>query len=131
MAATYVRRGPGRVGSSYLKCLYRGYTDASFAHLIARPATERYLGMLGPVIHAEVGDTVKVVFVNACPFPTSVHVHGLFYAKADEGAPVCRRRHGRRGHRRRRCASRRALHLSVARAGSRRAGAGPDRRRLI
>ena len=86
-ADTYVQPGPGRIGSRYVKCLYRGYTDATFGHLQERPAGERYLGMLGPVIRAEVGDTFKVVFRNACPFPTSVHPHGVFYAKNSEGAP--------------------------------------------
>jgi hephaestin len=28
-----------------------------------------------------------VVFSNACPFPTSVHPHGVFYDKGSEGAP--------------------------------------------
>ena len=52
-----------------------------------RPADERYLGLLGPVIRAEVGDTIKVVFRNTCPFPASVHPHGVFYEKDSEGAP--------------------------------------------
>ena len=43
--------------------------------------------MLGPLITAEVGDTVHVHFRNALSFPTSIHVHGLWYAKNAEGAP--------------------------------------------
>jgi manganese oxidase len=87
VADTYVKRGPGRIGSRYVKCLYRGYTDATFTHLKPRPAEDAYLGFLGPVIRAQVGDTIKVVFRNSCPFPTSVHPHGVFYAKDSEGAP--------------------------------------------
>jgi hephaestin len=87
VAATYTEGGPGKVGSRYLKCLYRGYTDARFTHLQRRPADEAYLGILGPVIHAAVGDTIKVVFRNTCAFPTSVHPHGVFYDKDSEGAP--------------------------------------------
>jgi len=87
VADTYVKSGPGRIGSRYVKCLYRGYTDATFGHRITRPADEKYLGLLGPVIRAEVGDTIKVVFRNTCPFPASVHPHGVFYAKNSEGAP--------------------------------------------
>ena len=87
VADTYVQLGPGRIGSRYVKCLYRGYTDASFAHRIARLPDQRYLGILGPVIRAQVGDTIKVVFRNTCPFPTSVHPHGVLYAKSSEGAP--------------------------------------------
>jgi hephaestin len=86
-ANTYVRSGPGRIGSRYLKCLYQGYTDSSFRHPKPRDPSQRYLGFLGPVIRAEVGETIKVVFRNTCPFPTSVHPHGVFYEKDGEGAP--------------------------------------------
>lgn len=86
VADTYVASLPGQIGSRYLKCLYQGYTDASFGHLQQRPADEEYMGILGPVIHAAVGDTIKVVFRNACPFPTSMHPHGVFYDKDSEGA---------------------------------------------
>lgn len=86
-ADTFVGTGPGRIGPMYLKCLYRGYTDAGFHRLVKRPASEQYLGTLGPTLRAEVGDTIKVVFRNNCPFPTSVHPHGVFYAKSSEGAP--------------------------------------------
>ena len=87
VADTYVQSGAGRIGSKYLKCLYRAYTDATFRRLVERPADQQYLGFLGPVIRAEVGDTIKVVFRNTCPFPASVHPHGVFYAKDSEGAP--------------------------------------------
>jgi manganese oxidase len=83
----FVRRGPGRIGSQYRKCLYHGYTDASFRTRQPRREDESYLGDLGPVIRAEVGDTIKVVFRNACSFPTSIHPHGVRYEKASEGAP--------------------------------------------
>ena len=86
-ADTYVKSGPGRIGPRYLKCLYRGYTDATFNHGLPRPADQGYLGLFGPVIHAEVGDTIQVAFRNTCPFPASVHPHGVFYDKDSEGAP--------------------------------------------
>jgi multicopper oxidase len=94
VADTYVKTGPGRIGSTYRKCLYRGYTDGTFSQRIKRPADEKYLGLLGPVIRAEVGDTIKVVFRNECPFPASVHPHGVFYAKNSEGAPYNDGTHG-------------------------------------
>lgn len=84
---TYVKAGPSRIGSTYTKCLYHGYTDASFTHPLPRPAEERYLGLLGPVIRAQVGDTIRVIFRNNCSFPASIHPHGVFYDKKDEGAP--------------------------------------------
>jgi hephaestin len=87
VANTFVKSGPSRIGSRYVKCLYRGYTDGTFAHLAVRAPSDAYLGFLGPVIQAEVGDTIKVVFRNACRFPASVHPHGVFYEKDSEGAP--------------------------------------------
>jgi manganese oxidase len=87
VADTYVKSGPGRIGSKYLKCIYRGYTDRSFRHRVRRAPQDRYLGLLGPVIRAQVGDTIRIVFRNTCPFPTSVHTHGLLYGKGSEGAP--------------------------------------------
>ncbi|HMK32143.1 MAG TPA: multicopper oxidase domain-containing protein, partial [Nitrosopumilaceae archaeon] len=85
-ASLYVKNTKDHIGSVYLKCLYRGYTDDTFT--TPEPQTEkwRHLGILGPVIHAEVGDTIKVVFKNNCRIPTSMHPHGLFYLKESEGA---------------------------------------------
>lgn len=86
-ANVFVQQGPGRIGSTYRKCLYRGYTDSSFTRRTPIPAQDAYLGFQGPVIRAEVGDVIKVVFRNTCSFPTSVHPHGVFYTKSSEGAP--------------------------------------------
>jgi manganese oxidase len=85
--AVYVQNGPDRIGSTYLKSLYREYTDGSFGQLKPRPAEWEHAGDLGPVIHAEVGDTIEVAFKNNTPFPASMHPHGVFYAKDSEGAP--------------------------------------------
>lgn len=49
-----------RLGATLTKTLYVEYTDATFRHRKPRPADEQYLGMLGPVLRAEVGDTIKV-----------------------------------------------------------------------
>lgn len=78
---------PLQLGWSYHKAIYREYTDASFRHLKPRAPADAYLGMLGPVIRAEVGDTVVVEFKNNARFPLTVHAHGLFYSKSSEGAP--------------------------------------------
>ncbi|MFN8123314.1 MAG: multicopper oxidase domain-containing protein [Thermoleophilia bacterium] len=86
-ARVFVEGAPDRVGSTYTKCLYRGYTDGTFRHRLRPPSDERNLGILGPVIRAAVGDTIRVVFRNSCRFPVSVHPHGVFYGKTSEGAP--------------------------------------------
>ena len=83
---TFVAQGEQRIGSTYRKCIYREFTGKRFDHRKALPARDRYRGLLGPVLHAEVGDTIRVVFHNACSFPTTMHPHGVFYSKADEGA---------------------------------------------
>ena len=41
--------------------------------------------MLGPIIRAEVGDTVKVVFRNMASNNHTMHPHGFRYAKENEG----------------------------------------------
>jgi hephaestin len=82
----FVQRGRDRIGSAYKKALYREYTDASFGTLKPRPPGWQHLGMLGPVIRAEVGDTIRVVFRNNASRPYSVHPHGVFYPKDAEGA---------------------------------------------
>ena len=87
VANVFVAPGPDRVGHIYMKSQYREYTDASFTTLKPRPAKWQHLGLLGPAIEAEVGDTIKVVFKNNTRFPASVHPHGVFYTKAGEGAP--------------------------------------------
>lgn len=77
--------GPHRIGRKYLKAVYREYTDATFTKLKPRPSDQQYLGILGPIIHAEVGDTIKIVFRNNGSHPYSIHPHGVFYEKDSEG----------------------------------------------
>lgn len=82
----FVERGPHRIGSIYRKALYREYTDETFAHLKPRPAEWESSGILGPILRAEVGDTIRVVFKNNATKPYSMHPHGVFYKKDSEGA---------------------------------------------
>jgi manganese oxidase len=86
IAKVFVKRGVGRIGSKYLKSLYRQYTDGTFKQLALVPPQWRHLGFLGPMIQAEVGDTIVVHFKNNTPFPTGMHPHGVRYAKESEGA---------------------------------------------
>ncbi len=81
----YTTRDAHHIGSAYVKAIYRQYTDATFRTLKARPADQAYLGFIGPIIHAEVGDTIRVVFKNNATRPYSIHPHGVFYAKNSEG----------------------------------------------
>jgi FtsP/CotA-like multicopper oxidase with cupredoxin domain len=86
-AKFYLQHGARYVGKVYRKALYREYTDATFTRLKPRPVQDAYLGTVGPVIHAEVGDTIKVVFRNHGTHPYSLHPHGVLYKKPSEGSP--------------------------------------------
>ncbi len=59
------------------------YTDSTFT--IPKPQPE-WLGILGPVIRAEVGDEVVVDFLNRSRRGHDIHPHGLRYDKINEGS---------------------------------------------
>ena len=82
----WMEAGPTMIGRKAKKAIYREYTDATFTTLKPRVAEWEHLGILGPLVRAEVGDTIKLVFRNNAKFPASVHPHGVFYNKDSEGA---------------------------------------------
>ena len=82
----WTARGPTQIGTVYKKALYREYTDSTFRTLKPRGKQWDYLGFLGPVVRAEVGDSVRIVFRNNGTHRYSVHPHGVLYDKASEGA---------------------------------------------
>ncbi|NXF48334.1 CERU protein, partial [Oceanites oceanicus] len=75
-----------RIGGSYKKAIYKEYTDGSFTEHKKRLTEEAHLGLLGPVIKAEVGDSIRVTFRNNASRPFSIQPHGVSYRKSDEGA---------------------------------------------
>ncbi|XP_074691010.1 hephaestin isoform X4 [Strix aluco] len=82
-ASTYLQPSKDRVGSMYKKSVYKQYTDSTYATEIPKPG---WLGFLGPVIRAEVGDTIKVHLKNFAGRPYTIHPHGVFYEKDSEGS---------------------------------------------
>ncbi|KAF5901209.1 hephaestin-like protein 1, partial [Clarias magur] len=82
-ASEYLVQGPERIGSVYKKALYKEYTDKTFTTEV--PKSE-WLGFLGPVIRAEVGDEIVVHLKNFATRPYSIHPHGVLYKKDSEGA---------------------------------------------
>ena len=54
------------------------YTDGTFTTKKPQP---EWLGILGPVIRAEVGDDVLVEFLNRTHLAHNIHPHGLRYDK--------------------------------------------------
>lgn len=84
---TFVEKGPHRIGTVYRKAIYREYTDDTFTQLKPKAPEWLHTGILGPILRAEVGDTIKILFKNNASRPYSMHPHGVFYDKDSEGAP--------------------------------------------
>ncbi|KAF5904859.1 hephaestin-like protein 1 [Clarias magur] len=79
----YFRKNNGHLGGQYTKVAYKAYTDGTFTENIINDA---HLGILGPVLRAEVGDTIEVTFMNNADRNYSIQPHGLQYTKSSEGA---------------------------------------------
>ncbi|XP_036199955.1 coagulation factor V [Myotis myotis] len=69
----------------YKKVVFRKYLDSTFTQRDPRGESEEHLGILGPVIRAEVDDVIQVRFKNLASRPYSLHAHGLSYEKSSEG----------------------------------------------
>ena len=67
----------------WAKSRYIEYTDNTFTTPKRQPD---WLGILGPVIRAEVGDEVVVDFLNRGHRGHDLHPHGLRYDKSNEGS---------------------------------------------
>jgi len=74
---------PWDLRRQWTKTRYIEYTDATFS--VRKPQPE-WLGILGPIIRAEVGDHVEVEFLNRTQAFHSIHAHGVRYDKDSEGA---------------------------------------------
>jgi manganese oxidase len=82
---------------TFTKARYLEFTDQTFSTTrssldAAYAARTKHMGIMGPPIYVEVGDTIRVVLKNMTPaqdhFDLTLHVHGLQYGKLDEGAPT-------------------------------------------
>nr|XP_054772811.1 hephaestin-like protein [Lytechinus pictus] len=83
----FVNRGNTSIGSKYRKAIYREYEDDRFIKQVKRTSNEdKSLGILGPVLRVEVGDTLRVVFRNLATRPYSIHPQNLLSDKDNEGA---------------------------------------------
>jgi FtsP/CotA-like multicopper oxidase with cupredoxin domain len=98
----FLKPGPDRIGQIYRKAVFRSY-GPNFGTLLDGPqpsggaaadggrvrrpnSREEHLGLLGPILRAEVGDTIVVHVRNETRFPVSLHPHGVSYDKANEGS---------------------------------------------
>jgi FtsP/CotA-like multicopper oxidase with cupredoxin domain len=74
---------PWALKMRWAKSRFIEYTDSTFS--TPKPQPE-WLGILGPVIRAEVGDEVVVEFLNRGHSSHDMHPHGLRYDKDNEGS---------------------------------------------
>lgn len=70
--------------TTYKKVIYVEFTDSTFTKEKAVPPEWAHKGIMGPVLRAEVGDTLVVTLRNSGPRPCSIRPHGLSHA-AGEG----------------------------------------------
>ncbi|XP_019284117.2 hephaestin isoform X1 [Panthera pardus] len=83
VASSFLKSDKNRIGSSYKKTIYKEYRDSSYVDEIAQPT---WLGFLGPVLQAEVGDVILIHLKNFATRPYTIHPHGVFYEKDSEGS---------------------------------------------
>ncbi|XP_076606556.1 ferroxidase HEPHL1 [Chaetodon auriga] len=79
-------REDGRIGGQYQKVIYKEYTDSTFTTTKPPTPASQHLGLLGPVLRAEEGDTLRVTFMNRADRNYSVQPHGLHYDKRFQGS---------------------------------------------
>jgi len=70
----------------YLTAVYQEYTDSTFTHVKPRPAEWKHLAFLGPLIRADVGDTIRVVFRNRVGFPANIHPDAVLHPREVQAA---------------------------------------------
>ncbi|XP_069749438.1 coagulation factor V-like isoform X2 [Narcine bancroftii] len=66
-----------RLGSKFKKAVFMQYKDSMFKQPMTRGENEKHLGILGPVISAEINDIIVVKFKNMASRPYSIHTHGV------------------------------------------------------
>ncbi|XP_053164229.1 ceruloplasmin isoform X2 [Hemicordylus capensis] len=82
-SSVFLQQGPDRIGSIYKKAVYTQFTDNSYSKTVDKPP---WLGFLGPILKAEVGDSFTIHLKNFATRPYTVHPHGVRYTKENEGA---------------------------------------------
>ncbi|XP_053551468.1 ceruloplasmin-like [Bombina bombina] len=70
----FLNKGEKFIGSKYKKAVYQEYTDKTFTK---RKEKKEHMGILGPLIMANVGDKIKIIFNNKASRPYSIYAHGV------------------------------------------------------
>ncbi|XP_076011480.1 coagulation factor V isoform X1 [Genypterus blacodes] len=81
----YLMQSSSRIGRKYKKVVYTLYKNESFTERLEAKQRKAELGILGPVIRAQIRDKIKIVFKNMASRPYSIYPHGLTIEKSQEG----------------------------------------------
>ncbi|XP_072301026.1 coagulation factor V [Eucyclogobius newberryi] len=81
----YLTNSPVRIGPKYKKAVFTLYKNESFTEKSETKQRRNELGILGPVIRAQIRDVIKIVFKNMASRPYSIYPHGLTIEKSQEG----------------------------------------------
>ncbi|CAJ1058485.1 coagulation factor VIII isoform X1 [Xyrichtys novacula] len=73
-----MRRGIRKFLPEYKKVVFRAYWDKNFERPIGRGELQEHLGIMGPVIKAEINERFTVIFKNKASRPYSFHLHGVY-----------------------------------------------------
>ncbi|XP_017565233.1 coagulation factor VIII [Pygocentrus nattereri] len=73
-----MKQGKKKYLTAYKKVVYREYHDKEFQNPVKRGELDEHLGIMGPVLKAEVNDVLTVVFKNLASRPYSLHLHGVY-----------------------------------------------------
>ncbi|XP_068451535.1 coagulation factor VIII [Clinocottus analis] len=73
-----MRRGMRKFLPEYKKVVFRAYKDEYFLRPEGRGEQEQHLGIMGPLIRAEMNNVLTVVFKNKASRPYSFHLQGIY-----------------------------------------------------
>ncbi|KAK2849050.1 hypothetical protein Q5P01_008884 [Channa striata] len=73
-----MRRGMRKFLPEYKKVVFRAYMGENFQRPVSRGELDKHLGIMGPIIRAEVNDLITVIFKNKASRPYSFHLQGVY-----------------------------------------------------
>ncbi|XP_052370220.1 coagulation factor VIII isoform X2 [Oncorhynchus keta] len=79
------RRGMRKFLTEYKKVVFRAYSDRDFQIPVTRGELQEHLGLMGPIIKAEINDLLTVTFKNMASRPYSLHLHGVYDKTQGDG----------------------------------------------
>ncbi|XP_071255402.1 coagulation factor VIII-like isoform X1 [Salvelinus alpinus] len=79
------RRGMRKFLAEYKKVVFRAYSERDFQIPVTRGELQEHLGLMGPIIKAEINDLLTVTFKNMASRPYSLHLHGVYDKTQGDG----------------------------------------------